>query len=311
MRRSAGITRRRLLVALWLVATVLAVAVVLGATRLLGHTNHSARTAVAQYITSADGVQQRMRLQLTQLLSAYRAFSTTGTSPAAAAKRSAAEETLRTLADRLAALPGPAAAAKLRRLLLALVREEIAVAHELNDLASFMPRFHELLATVKVANTKLGRDLAASAPPKPQTIRGTAKQIAKAQAEYAAQATQAARAQADAVDAYDSALGRIVLALRRVRPPAVMTPAYRTELRTLTATKAAGAALAAELRKPDRSQVPKRSRALTEAARISGSVAAQRAEIAAVKAYNARVRTIGKAQARVQAEVRRLQRELG
>lgn len=310
MGRLLGTTRRRLLATLIAAATALAVAIVLGATTVLGHKS-SSRTRVSRYITSVDDVQQQMRLPLTRLLSAYRSFSTTETTPATAARLSAAEQTLQTLEARLAALPFPAEAAKLRTLLLELVQSEISVSHELNELARFTPRFHALLAAATAANGKLAHGLAAAAPPKPHTVRGTAKQIAQARAAFAAKATKAAAAQADAVEVYDKSLGRVVQKLRALRPPAVMAPAYRAEMRTVEATRAAGATLAAELRKQNRSKVPELSRALTKAARLSQSVAAQKAEIAAVKAYDARVQQIGKAQGKVQAEVGRLQRALG
>jgi hypothetical protein len=142
-------------------------------------------------------------------------------------------------------------------------------------------------------------------------VRGTAKQIARARSAFAVEATKAAAAQADAVDAYDITLAGVVRRLRGLRPPGVMAPAFRTEVRMLEATRAAGAALARELRRSNRSRVPALSRALTVAARLSGTLAAQRAEIAAVKAYDARVRALGVDATRVQSEVTRLQRTLG
>jgi hypothetical protein len=311
VRRPRWITRRRLVVVLLVAVTAVAITGVLGATRLLGHKSNSQRDAVAAYITSVDGVQQQMRLQLTRLGSAYSGFSARGTSSATMAKVAAAEQTLRTLEARIAALPAPADATRLRALLLQLVRKEVAVARELVGLGRFLPRFSALVSSVAAASAKLGRDLAATAPPKPSTVRGTAKQIAAARAAYAAEATKAAAAQADAVDAYDRAVGQVLRKLRTLQAPLVLAPAYRAEVRSLEATVAAGEALAAELRKPNRSQVPKLSRALTVAARSSASVAAQRSEIAAVKEYNTSVREIGKVSVRVQTETGRLQRELG
>ena len=54
--------------------------------------------------------------------------------------------------------------------------------------------------------------------------------------------------------------------------------------------------------------LPELNRRFTEASRLSASVPAQKAEIAAVKAYNARVRAIGRAQSAIQLEIVRLQR---
>jgi hypothetical protein len=196
-------------------------------------------------------------------------------------------------------------------LLLDLVRREAGLARELDTLAAFIPRFRVLAAEATVANSSLARRLAAAAPPKSHVVRGTAKKVAQARAAFAAAATSAAAKQADAVETYDRAVAQVTRKLELLEPPAVLAPAYRAEVRMLRATDAAGAALARELRTQNRAQVPKLSRALAEAARLSGTVAAQRAEIAAVQAYNASVRAIGVSQSRVQAEVATLQRTLG
>jgi hypothetical protein len=309
VRRSRRITLERLLVALVIVATAVAVAVVLGATRLFGHET-SSRAEVARYITSVDDAQRLMRPELTELLYAYQTFGAKRATRAGRARLSAAEGTLRTLAARIRALPAPPEAKKLRLLLLDLVRSEVGVAHELNRLASFVPAFKALVAVATATNTSLGRELAASSLPKPDPVRGTADQIATARAAYAAQVARAAQAQADAVARYVRALESVRRRLAALHPPALMAPVHRAEVRTLAATGAAGDALAAELRKDDRSRVPQLSRALAEAARISSRVGPQESEIAAIKAYNERVREIGKVESRVQVELARLERRL-
>jgi len=303
-------SRRRIVAALWVIAVALAVGLVVGAGRLWGKKSGPS-AAVAAYIKSVDGVQQQMRLPLTHLLTAYRSFSTQIGDPRKQAPLTAAERTLRTLELRLAALPAPPAATELRRLLAQLVRADDGVAVEIEDLARFMPRFHQVIGVTALASRQLGRTLATATPPTPHTVRGTAKQIAAARAAFAAAATRAAATQADAVDAYDRVVALALRGLRTLRPPPVMAPAYRTQVQTLAATDLAGAALAQGLRKQNRAGVPQLSRRFTEASRLSGSIAAQRAEIAAIKAYDARVRTIGNVQARIQREVSRLQRLLG
>lgn len=310
MRLPARDTRRRLLVALGVVATGLAIAVVLGAARLFGG-GTSPRQALSQYITRVDAVQQQMQLRVNELTLAYRHFSTLHTSPATTKELGAAEQTLRTIEKRLAVIPAPADAVRLRALLLELVRDEGSIARELHTVASFLPRFSALVAVVARQDTRLGHEFAAAAPPKPHTVHGTAKQVAAAKAAYAAQATRAAAAQAEALIAYDRRLEQVVRGLRRLDPPAVMAPAYRSELHALEATATAGGRLAAELRKQNRSRVPELSLALTRASRLSSSIAAQRSEIAALKAYDARVRGIRTVEVRIQNVLKALQRSLG
>jgi len=300
---------RRFAIVIAALAVAAAIALVLGAGGLWAH--KSSRGAVDRYVKSVDTVQQQMRLPLTRLMTVYRSFSTHGSAPAVEQRLAEAERTLRTLELRLSALTPPPEAAKLHRLLVRLVEQERTVAQEVDQLARFLPRFNAVVGGSKQANAQLARALAVVRPPKAHAVRGTPKQIAKARAAYAAAASRAAAAQADAVAAFDRSLARVVGRLRTLRPPPVMAPAYRAQLSSLLATEAAAGALARELRKTNRSRVPLLSRRLSEAARITGSVASQRAEIDAIKAYDRRVQAVGALQQQVQAEVSRLGRTLG
>jgi hypothetical protein len=301
--------RRRLAVALLAVAASGAVAVVLGAGGLWAHT--SSRDSVNAYIKRVDDVQQQMRLPLTRLLSAYRSFSTRGSAPQVQRRIDDAERTLRTLELRLSALAVPPEATRLQRLLVKLVVQEVALAAEVDTLARFLPRFNTVAGGSRVANAQLSRSLAAIRPPRAHAVRGTPKQLAKARAAYAAAATRAALAQAAAVVAYDRSLTGVIGRLQRLRPPPVMAPAYRAQLSSLEATVAAGAALVTELHKTNRSRVAQLSRRFSVAARLAGNVAAQRAEIAAIKGYDSRVRAVGTLQGAIQTELSRLGRTLG
>jgi hypothetical protein len=61
------------------------------------------------------------------------------------------------------------------------------------------------------------------------------------------------------------------------------------------------------LRKQDRSRVAVFGRRFTLAARTAGSLSAQKAQIAAIAAYNRRVRRIGTLQGNIRQELLRLQ----
>ena len=261
---------------------------------------------VAAYIESVDAVEQQMRVPLTRVLTAYRGFSSKPTSPQTEKKLAAAEQTLRTLQRRLSALPAPPAAAKLRTLLVRLVAAEASAAREVDELARFLPRFETVAAESKVAGTKLARDLAAAKAPAPPSAHGTPAQIAQEKAAYLAAVAHVAVLQADAVDAYARALELVLKRLRAIRPPPLMAPAYEAQVRTFEETRVAGNALARELRTKTRARAPLLTRRLAEAERIAAGVAAQRAEIAAIKAYNARVKAISTMQTQVQSEVSRL-----
>jgi hypothetical protein len=294
----------------WIVAAAVAVGAAVAIALVLGVTfwgQKSDRAAVSRYIKSVDSVQQQMRVPLDRLLTAYRGFSTSKTSPFTEAQMQAASGTLRTLELRLTAIAAPAAATKLRALMLRLVASEVAVAHELDQLTRFLPRFRAVIGASNIARARLAKALAIARPPTPHAVHGTTKQIAKAQAAFKAAATRAAAGQAAAVDTYSLELAHVLRRLHELDPPTVLAPTYRTQLQTLEATRAAAGALATELRKTNRSQVPVLSRRMSLAARIAGSIPSQHEQIAAIKAYNARIRAIGAAQAMVQVEVSRLQ----
>jgi hypothetical protein len=304
-RRSSSSSKRRIVVALWVVAAAGAILLVLGPRYLW---RKGSGNPVGAYIQSVDGLEQQMKVPLSRLLTAYNGFSGLTTTPRERTRLAAADRTLRRFQTRLVALPAPHAATELRLLLIRLVGDEDGVAREIDELASFAPRFRGLLAGAALADTRLTRTLAGVKPPKAHVVRGTAKQIAAARAAFAVAARGVETDEAMAVDGYDAALADTLRGLAALRPPPVLAPAYASEVRALRATVTSGAALARGFRQGNTKDAPELLRRFTEASRISGSLGAQRAELAAVKAYNSRVREIRAAQGRVQSELDRLRR---
>lgn len=294
------------------VALGIAAALAVAAALVVTLTNHSSvspkHKAVAAYIQAVDQVQLQMHTQLTKTVKAYADFQR-GKLPAKTIvpELAQAEGTLRKLGRRIAALPAPPEAKHLRVLLGELTTAEVGIAHEVGQLAVFARPYAVLLQQAKVAGAELSSALKAVKPPTPHKIRGTKKQVKKAQAAFLAAADAAAAEQADAVDAYDAKVAVIERRLRKLDPPPVMRPTSRAEIRAIAASRIAGAALATELRKKNRTRVPVLGRNFTLAARIAGSVAAQKAQIAAIKAYNKRVRGIGTLQGDLRVELARLQ----
>lgn len=263
---------------------------------------------VARYITSVDAAEARMTYALTKVEAAYEAVTVHhSTSPATANAFAAAVPTLRELETRIAAVAAPPAARKLRSLILQLVRQEIAATLEIGSLVRFLPHFDAVLRDLAAAASTLTRRLGAAQAPTPQKIKGTPAQIKQAQAAFTAASTKAALAQADAVQAYDAVLATATKRLRALSPPHLMGPAYRYQLAALARTSTAGAQLAAGLRAPTRKDIPQLSRAFAVASRTAQSVGEQRAEIAAVKEYDARLRAVGTTAEGIRREVVRLQ----
>ncbi|HEY2543486.1 MAG TPA: hypothetical protein VGH92_10600 [Gaiellaceae bacterium] len=306
-RRFNWSSNKRTLVLGLAAASAVAAAVIVS----LPHHQSRKRTAVSQYITSVDGIEQQMAYSLGRASSAYRAFaSSKAPGPGTAKKLAQAERTLGLLAGRISALAAPPQARRLRSLVLRVVREEESATHEIHELVVFQPPFNTALKKLHVASQTMSKRLAAVHAPVPHAIRGTKKQIAQAKAAFAAKANAAAAAQADAVMAYDAAAVGVERSLRELRAPPVLAPAYAAQVAALTATVKAGSRLAAELRNPARTKVAELSRAFALATRRSQTLAAQRAEVAAVKAYDRRVRKIQASAAAVRDEITRLQQQL-
>jgi hypothetical protein len=276
-----------------------------------GSSESKAHRSVSAYVKEVDGVQQELRVRLTPLLTAYRDFSTQKPGSEVERKVRDAENTLGVLERRVARLDPPPEAARLHRLLLQLLAADRLVAHELVQLTVFAPRFRAALAVAGTAGSHLSAALDAARAPTPRPVRGTAVQIARARAAYRAAALASAVAQSDAVLAYCRELGRALVKLRALRPPPVMAPALRAQVTALVATRHTGLELGQELRKTDLTNVPMLSHRFSAAARAAGSVASQRAEIAAIKAYNGRVRETSSISGRIRDEVSRVQQLVG
>lgn len=294
------------------VAAAAAVAAAVSVT-VLGHSSGGSkqRHAVTAYIQRVNAIQNRMQAPLTRVLLAYRDFSgRNGSRRGSAAELAAAGATLERLDRRLAAIPAPPDARQLRTRLLDLVSQQAAITHEVQRLATFAPRFAAVLDGARVANEHLAAGLRGVRIPQPHTLRGTKAQVLAAQRAYQAEAGAAAVHQATAIDAYDAEISAVLRRLAPLRPPAVLAPSYVAQVRAFRAIRANGAQLAGDLRSSDRSNVSAAGRKFQLSSRIAQSTAAQKAEIAAIKSYNARAKAIGTASARVKEELLRLQRDL-
>lgn len=275
---------------------------------LKNHSPEPKHDEVAAYITSVDAVQFRMQAQLTKTVTAYKDFSKGHKSAQELQPQlDGAEQTLRTLRVRLVSLAAPPPARHLRALLVRLADYEVGTAHDIDGLARYSPRLASLLARAKAAGDSLTLALGKVKPPQAHTIHGTKAQVRAAQAAFTTAATTAAAQQADAIEAYDAQIAGVVRGFRELDPPAVMRPSYRSQLAALESSRAAGSKLAAALRGSHRSEVPVLGARFGNAARAASSVSAQEAQIAAVKAYDHRVRAIGTVQGEISRELSRLQ----
>jgi hypothetical protein len=268
------------------------------------------RQAVTLYITRVNTVESQLRAPLLQIANTYKSFSTHGIAATGAGPRFAqAERTLDTLDIRLARIVAPPDAQPLRRSLLAFVGSERELAHELSLLVVFLPRFSAALQPLGAADKKLQQALIAIKVPTPASV--PTSKLKAARAAYTKAVAAAAAGQAAALETYMSAIAGVEARLRMLRPPPAMAPAYRTQLLTLSRVSDSGRALIAALNEKKFAEVAALDRRFEVAATTSTSLTAQRAQIAAVKAYDARVRASDKLALAVGSARARLQKTLG
>lgn len=175
---------------------------------------------------------------------------------------------LRTLRGRLAALKAPPRAAHLRSLLLQIADGQAQMTREVAQLIAFLPRYNAALQPLGPATRRLESALLAPAATTAAPGPG-----------YASKAAALRRYQAEV----DGALRR----LRGLIPPAVSRPDYRGEMAALIGMSAGAGRLATALASGQTASVPVLLRQFDQAATSNQAVAAQKAEIAAVRAYDA------------------------
>ena len=244
----------------------------------------SRRDAVAHYIEELNTIQAEAERPSLAVSQASRRLAKPQADRAAVSRklRGAARQIDR-LRERVAALSPPADARRLRLLVLELMRSEAALAREMAQFATFAPALQDALRPLGPAGAQLKTALAAKSAP----------------------AVKAA-----ALEAYAASIAAALRRLRALQPPPVSAPAYRSQLTTLERVRAASAALALALREKRAEDLPKLLRGFEQAALSNQSLAAQRAQIAAVRAYNGRVRSLDDLTVRIYRERARLQKVL-
>ena len=235
------------------------------------------RDAVAAYIVELNTTQQTLIVQLERVSLAYRNLRLKEKAdPKQLARVTEAERTLRDLRSRLAALPAPAEARKLRRALLDLVGLQVDLAREVAGMARYIP--------VQAAEN---RKLAAATT----TLRD------------ALRAADTGAGQRDAFEAYRRVLRESVARLDNATAPAVLEPSRSGEIARLSRLAALARKLGDALEDEDAENV---DRLFPRFVQTSASTGTTPAERAAVVVFNRRLKQIGEQRQDVVAERGRL-----
>jgi len=244
----------------------------------------SRRDIVSQYIRDVNTIAAGMQAPSLSVTRASRQLSKQKVDRAAVERKlERAARSIDRLRGQIAKLETPPEARRLRGLLLELAARESSLAREVAKMAAFLPTYQKALEPLGPAGLKLKAAL------------GSKSSIAE---------------KADALDAYAATIAVVQKRLQPLKPPPVSEATYETQSAALGKVRTSTAALAQALREKRAADVPKLLRRFDEAAISNQSLASQRARIAAVQAYNARVKSLDTLAIRISRERARLNEAL-
>jgi hypothetical protein len=261
------------------------------------------RQGVAAYLVKVEGIQSSLATPLAQITKVASQFAKqrNGGTGAGILPQLPDEGSLLRSADqidalrsKLAAISAPSPAQRLRSLTLSLVTQEGSLTRELAKMVIFLPAFEQVLRPLGPATTALQHALG----------------VTQAQGYGASGVAAELSVKAAALRRYAEQLGSVLGRLQRLDPPAVTHPQYSAQLTTLQRMRTSAGQLAGALEQGS-SNVRSLLLNFNQAAAGAQSLSAQRAQIAAVRAYDARVRSLTSDVQQIQLERARLQRTLG
>jgi hypothetical protein len=273
----------------------LAVIVLLGG---CGQAQTTQRTQVAAYLKQVNALETQLNGPLGDVTRVAARFASQrlggarspagGVAPVNVAPLRADLTHIRALAARLAGIRTPAAATHLRRLLLAVADRQASLTRQTAELDAYLPAYDRALGPIVPATRQLERVLA----------------IKQA---YGAAAVQAVYAQkAAALRAFKARLDGVLRRLRRLRPPPVSDPSYRAQVTALSGMSTNAGKLAVALQSGNSAQIAPLLAAFDQAAVAPKAIGAQRAQIAAAKAYDRQTAALRQLAAQAESERLRL-----
>jgi hypothetical protein len=263
----------------------IAVAVALAVLAAGCGSHNTTRQDVSQYILSVNKIEVKLSRPLVAISKANRDFAQRKSKPAAIAGRlDQAALKVDRLTLQLAKLDPPPEAARLQPLLVELGRHEAALAREVAGMATFLPAYSKTLVPLATLGPQLKKTLNTKGRP---------------------------NAKAAALETFASGVDGVLAQLSHLRAPPAVQAAYLDQATTLRHVRDSARALEDALRNNRSKQLPTLLRAFDAAAIGNQTVAAQQAQIAAIRGYNDRIKGIDRLAIRVHREQVKLQRLLG
>jgi hypothetical protein len=243
----------------------------------------SQRAAVAAYLHHVDRVENSLKAPLAKVTQTVGAFSLEERSDSSTFDRlafAANERALRSSLSRIRPLcarlllRAPAPAANMRALLIRVCSGEARMTDQTAKLILFVPAFAAEQGALRQASVSLERALAA------QTLAG------------AGGVTAAYEAKAAALRRFQSTVEGIAARAQQLAVPDASKPDYRAQLRALEGMSSSAGQLASALVSSPQGDVQASLARFDRAALSNQSLAVRRAQIAAVRAYDAEAATL-------------------
>jgi len=265
-----------------------------------GQSSSGERGALAAYVARVDAVELALRTPLSEVTRTGNLFAreqaaassrrVPGPSSSASHARTLAQAGARiqALRVRLAAIITPAPASHLRALLLGLIDGQLRLTGEVQRMVIYMPRF------------------AAALMPLLPALRRLEPALARRSAAGAAAVAAAYREKASALRRFAATLKPMLVAMAGLRPPAVSSAGYRAQLASIEGMRLNADRLAAALEGRRAQETQQDLLAFDRAAAVPHGEAVQKAQIAAVRAYDLQVRELERLSGAAQAERDRL-----
>jgi len=261
--------------------SIAAAALLVGGVGACGGSGDSRESDLNDFIGRVNSMQQTAAPQFDNANRSYLAFSK-GKLPTAAARRDLAhaEQSMRAMRDRIAALHAPNDAQRLKRGLVGLFDLDAALAHEATLLASFVPKAQDAAKPLPGLARRLSRGLKRS---------------------------KTAKGQEAALSAYASGIGRVVGRLQPLHPPPLLLERHHAQIEHLESVESLGKRLVRALRAQDSKLV---ARLLLRFRRLAAAGPPSAVSSEALKGYGARYLAVQHAAQGVERERRRLERTL-
>lgn len=249
-----------------------------------GGGNHARRNAVNEYFDRVDAAQTPVRLEAGPIQQAFARFSTVHNTKSEMRALVRAQTLLERVQRKVQRVRPPGDARRIHADLVRLYGMQAGVASELVAMTHFVPRYEAALVPLKPAHAALTTDLKAA--------KGWRKIAA-------------------AFGRYRSSLAVVLAGIARLSPPATLRPAFEAERTALQRSTVLCASIENALAKHDVKKTAAGVQALAGLGAETSVARVQRAQLAAAKAYNARLARISSLTTQIGRERNQLVGSLG